>query len=277
VMLRNPEQVSSALLIYGNFRLKAPVSCRRPEESLSMMMSLVPERRRGPELIDLPPENYSRSEYAGSLADIRKVNRFLGDYRATLRSFSALVSGIAMSADRPVRVLDVATGSADIPVAIVKWARRQGIPVVVTAVDINPLAVREAAAFTQAYPEITVAVADGFSLPFEDGSFDIVLCAKTLHHFGEEETVRLLTEIGRVASSGYIIMDLRRSWVAWLLISVLARLFSRNRLTRHDGPMSVLRSYTDAELDALADRAGLADHGVTREPFWLMVLSGRKD
>ena len=240
------------------------------------MMSLVPERRRGPELIDLPPENYSQSEYAGSLADIRKVNRFLGDNRAVLKFFSALVSGIATSMERPIRVLDIATGSADIPVTIVKWARRQGIKVVVTAVDINPLAIREAAAFTQAYPEITVVVADGFSLPFEDGSFDIVLCAKTLHHFSEEDTVRLLKETGRVAAIGYIIMDLRRSWVAWLLISVLARIFSRNRLTRHDGPMSVLRSYTVIELGALADRAGLAGHRIKREPFWLMALSGRK-
>jgi SAM-dependent methyltransferase len=241
-----------------------------------MTMSLVPERRHGPELIDLPPESYSYSEYAGSLADIRKVNRFLGDYRATLKFFSALVSGIAVSAERPIRVLDIATGSADIPVTIVKWARRHGIKVVVTAVDINPLAIREAAALTKAYPEITVAVADGFSLPFENASFDVVLCAKTLHHFSAEETVRLLKEMNRVAAFGYIVMDLRRSWVAWLLISILARIFSWNRLTRHDGPLSVLRSYTVGELDALADRAGLADRRIVRHPFWLMVLVGRK-
>jgi 2-polyprenyl-3-methyl-5-hydroxy-6-metoxy-1,4-benzoquinol methylase len=254
-----------------------PVQCAYPpEENLSMTMSLVPERRCGLELIDLPSESYSHSEYAGSLADIRKVNRFLGDYRATLKFFSALVSGIAVSAERPIRVLDIATGSADIPVTIVKWARQQGIKVVVTAVDANPLAICEAAALTEAYPEITVVIADGFLLPFEDGSFDIVLCAKTLHHFSEEETVRLLKEMGRVAAFGYIIMDLRRSWVAWLLISVLARIFSRNRLTRFDGPLSVLRSYTVAELGALADRSGLAGCRIVKQPFWLMVLSGRK-
>jgi 2-polyprenyl-3-methyl-5-hydroxy-6-metoxy-1,4-benzoquinol methylase len=239
-------------------------------------MSLVPKRRRGPELLDLPPENYSQSELAGSLSDIRKVNRFLGDNHAMLKFFAGLVSGIA-AGDRPVRVLDVATGSADIPVAIVKWARKHGIKVAVTAVDLNPLVVREAAAFTRMYPEITVSVADGFSLPYGDGSFDIVLCMKTLHHFNEEDTGRLLAELYRVAAFGYIIMDLRRSRVAWILITVLTRLFTRNRLTRHDGPMSVLRAYTDAELRALADRAGLAGHRVARAPFWLMVLSGRKD
>ena len=228
------------------------------------------------ELIDLPPESYSESEYAGSLADIRKVNRFLGDYGAVLKHFSARVAGIEASPDRPIKVLDIATGSADIPVAIVRWSRRHGIDVAVTAVDINPLAVREAAAFTKTYPEITVDVADGFSLPFEEGSFDIVLCIKTLHHFSEEDTIRLLKEVNRVASGGYIIMDLRRSWVAWVLISVLTRIFTRNRLTRHDGPMSVLRSYTISEMDAMAGTAGLTSPGVVKERFWLMVLTGRK-
>ncbi len=238
-------------------------------------MSLVPERRRSPELIDLP-ESYNRSEYAENLADIRTVNRYLGDYHAVFKFFSALVQDSVSSVDRPIRVLDVATGSADIPVEIVKWARRRGIAMAVTAVDVNPLAVREAADLARSYPEITVAVADGFSLPYGDGSFDIVLCSKTLHHFGEEDTVRLLKEIGRVAAIGYFIMDLRRSWVAWLLISILARIFSRNRLTRHDGPRSVLRSYTVAELAVLAGSAGLASRQIVREPFWLMVLSGRK-
>ncbi len=244
--------------------------------NLKTIMTLFPERRYGPELIDLPIDENSLSEYAGSLADIRKVNRFLGDYHAVLKYFTSLVSSDRRLQAGVVRVLDIATGSADIPAVIVKWARRKGIQIEVTAVDNNPIAIREAAFFTRDYPEITVSIADGFSLPFKDSSFDIVLCSKTLHHFGEDDTIRLLREIVRVADIGYIIMDLRRSWVAWTLITVLTRLFTKNRFTRHDGPMSVLRSYTVTELDALAKRAGLPGHGTVKEPFWLMVTSGRK-
>jgi SAM-dependent methyltransferase len=136
-----------------------------------------------------------------------------------------------------------------------KFFPSSSIQVEVTAIDNNPIAVREAIAFTRDYPEITVAVADGFSLPVDDESFDIVLCSNALHHYGEEDAVRLLKEIYRVAAIGYIVRDLRRSWVAWSLIMVLTRIFTRNRLTRNDRPLSVLRSYTVSEHDALAGKA----------------------
>lgn len=243
---------------------------------MAFLTMVLPERSHAPELIDLPIANSRLSEYAGSLADIRKVNRLLGDHRVMLKHFSSLIPVDAGPRAGAVRVLDVATGSADIPAAMVKWARRQGICVEVTAVDNNPGAIREAEIFTRDYPEITVACADGFSLPFRDGSFDIVLCNKALHHFTEVDAVKVLQEIDRVAAVGYVVMDLRRSRVAWALISVLTRLFTRNRLTRYDGPLSVLRSYTVPELDALADRAGLGGHRVVKEPFWRMVVVGRK-
>ncbi len=239
-------------------------------------MLLLPKRKRALELIDLPSETYNRSEFSRNLEDIRKVNRYLGGNHVILKVLSYLASGIDVSSERPLRVLDVATGSADIPVSIVKWAHKNGRDVVVTAVDVNPIAVQEAVAFTKGYPDITISVADGLSLPYRDDSFDIVLCSKTLHHFSEENTVNFIKEIRRVASIGYIITDLRRSWVAWALIYMLTRLFTRNRLTRHDGPMSVRRSYTDTELGDLAEKAGLAGHRVTRESFWLIAVSGRK-
>jgi len=241
------------------------------------MMSLLSERRHCREIIDLPITNYSLSEYTENLADIRKVNRFFGDYHATLKHFSSIIPVSRSAIAGPIRVLDIATGSADIPVAIVMWARKQGIQIKVTAIDNNPLAVREAAAFTRRYPEITVTVSDAFSMPFEDESFDIVLCTKALHHCSEEHTITLLKEISRVAAIGYIIMDLRRSCLAWALISVFTRLFTRNRLTRHDGPLSVLRSYTVSELGALVGKAGLISHRLVKEPFWLMVVSGKKE
>ncbi len=234
-------------------------------------MLFSPERRIGPELLDLPPESYTPDELDGSLADIRVVNRHLGDVRAILKHFSRLTAGIAL--DR-LNILDIATGSADIPVAIAAWARKKGLPITVTGIDINPQTIHIASEITRAYPEINLAVADGLDLPFPDKSFDFVLCSKTLHHFTEEQAVQLIKGVSRVARRGYLLMDLRRSWIAYLLIYLLTRLFTKNRLTRSDGPLSVLRSFTPDELRSIASQAGASDFTLFTEPFWLMVLTG---
>ena len=117
-------------------------------------------------------------------------------------------------------------------------------------------------------------MADGFELPFPDRNFDFVICSKTLHHFTEQQAVRLLKEAARVTRRGLLILDLRRSWIAYALIGILSRLFTRNRLTRYDGPLSVLKAFTPAEFTALAGEAGVPGFKIVREPFWLMVLVG---
>lgn len=233
-------------------------------------MAFVPQRRIEAELLDLPPSCYSTEELAGTLADIRLVNRYLGDVRAVVKHLTRVGS------PRPegLKILDIATGSADIPVAIARWMRDRGLPSSITAVDVNPLTVAVARERVAPYPEIEVLVADGLRLPFADKSFDIVLCSKTIHHFSDEQVVRLLEGIARVARQGYVVMDLRRSWVAFGLMYLLTRLFTSNRLTRCDGPLSVLRSFTAGELAGFAARAGLSGYRVSREPFWRIVLAG---
>jgi len=235
-------------------------------------MAWIPKRRSLPELIDLPQDSYSRDDLEGLFDDLTFVNDYLGNGRAVLKHLAAMN---AETADEEIAVLDVATGTADIPVAIAKWARQAGIRVGITAIDLDPRIVNIARKRSEPYPEITVAVADGFELPFANQRFDYVLCSKTTHHFTDEEVSRMIREFSRVARRGYIVVDLRRSWIAYILIFLLTRLFSRNRLSRSDGPLSVLKSYTPGELAALAIRSGTSVFRVSKEPFWLMVLEGR--
>jgi 2-polyprenyl-3-methyl-5-hydroxy-6-metoxy-1,4-benzoquinol methylase len=235
-------------------------------------MRWIPERRSLPELQDLPHDSYARDELEGTLKDLTLVNYYLGNGRAVLKHLAAMN---AETADEGFTVLDVATGTADIPVTIAKWARQAGIRVGITAVDLDPLIINIAKKRSEPYPEITLAVADGFDLPFAKKSFDYVLCSKTVHHFTDEKVLQMIKEFSRVARRGYVIVDLRRSWIAYILIFLLTRLFSRNRLTRSDGPLSVLKSFTPGELAALASRSGTSVFRMSKEPFWLLVLEGR--
>ena len=235
-------------------------------------MRWIPERRRLPELLDLPPDTYTRGELEGALADLSRVNQYLGNGRAALKHIAIMH---AETANEEFTVLDVATGAADIPVTIATWARQAGIRVGITAVDLDPICIEIARKRCESNPEITFAVADGFALPFANQRFDFVLCSKTVHHFSDEEVLRMIKEFSRVARRGYIIIDLRRSWVAYTLIYLLSRFFSRNRLSRSDAPLSVLKSFTAGELASLASRSGTSVFRVSKEPFWLTVLEGR--
>ncbi len=232
-------------------------------------MPFIPDRRSGPELLDLSPESYTFEEHDGALRELRLVNRYLGDVRVILKHLSTIAAG--RNRDK-LTVLDVGTGSGDIPAAVAGWARKTGIEVSVTAVDVNPQAIRIARSMIGDDPTIRFAVADGLDLPFPENSFDLVLCSKMLHHFSAKDAVTLIQEISRIARQGCIVMDLRRSWVAYVLILALTRLFSRNRITRFDGPLSVLRAFTPGELASLASCAGVPEFRISREPFWRMAI-----
>jgi len=234
-----------------------------------------PKRHFRPELLDGADGPVTHDELCGTLADIRLVNRRLGGINSSLVHLELLVSGLdAKPSGRALSVLDVAAGSADIPVAMVEWARARRIPIRVVALDMSMAIAGHASELTREYPEISCVVADGLSLPFGRGSFDIAHCSLALHHFSEMDAVRLISGMAGVSRSGFILCDLRRSWVAYSLIYLLTRFFTSNRLTRHDGPVSVLRSFTPEELAALAARAGLKGFSVTRHPFWRMALVG---
>lgn len=232
-------------------------------------MTRLPRLDHAREYLDEPL--HDPAELEASLDDVAAVNRWFGGRRALLEHLPAL-----LPADRPPRILDAGTGSADLPRAIVAWARRHGRRVRIVAADIHPQTLEIARRRSLPYPEITTAVADARRLPFADRSFDVALLSMTLHHLEGEGQTTALRELARVARCGVLVGELERSWPSYLAARLLAATIWRdNRLTRHDGPVSVLRAFTAAELLALARRAGLADPRVFRHPLFRLVLVAR--
>src|SRR5207245_2074121 len=108
-----------------------------------------------------------------------------------------------------------------------------------------------------AHPDIRLVRGDAFRLPFADASFDYVLCSLAFHHFGFEGCLAALREMERVARRGWLVNDIRRAWSAWFLIRAVLAIAGANRLTRHDGPASVLRAYSLDEYRAMPEALGL--------------------
>jgi ubiquinone/menaquinone biosynthesis C-methylase UbiE len=126
----------------------------------------------------------------------------------------------------------------------------------VTAVDsdANTASIAHRACATR--PEIHVLRADAFSLPFAARSFDVVTASMFLHHFDHRDVVRLLRRFVRLARRAVLINDLRRDWLPWGFIYVVARVTRRHPMFVHDAPLSVLRGFTAAELLLAAHDAG---------------------
>jgi SAM-dependent methyltransferase len=192
----------------------------------------------------------------GNLRDLARVNRWLGGSRATIVAFDRLLGRRTV----PHTLLDVGTGAADIPVALVEDGAARGRPVRVTAVDARPEVIDAAVALAPGLATIeglTLEVVDGRSLPYPDASFDVVHCSLLVHHLEPRDAIAFLREARRVARLGVIVNDLVRTRRNWVGAMVLAGVTTRNRYTRHDGPMSVQRAYTRVELRALLAGAGL--------------------
>jgi ubiquinone/menaquinone biosynthesis C-methylase UbiE len=123
------------------------------------------------------------------------------------------------------------------------------------------------------FDEITSVRGDALQLPFADATFDYVMCSLFTHHFADGQVVRILREMSRVAKRRIFVIDLHRHPVAYFLYTTVGKLVLHNRLLRHDGALSILRSFKADELAELAQRADLRDVSVKRHFPYRLVLS----
>ncbi|MGI8688384.1 MAG: methyltransferase domain-containing protein [Thermomicrobiales bacterium] len=233
----------------------------------------VPPHSDAVELLDAPG-TVPAPTLAHNLRDIRHVNRFAGGTAVVLRHLPELLDGV--SRGTPITLLDIATGSGDIPRALVRWGRQRGYDLRVLATDVSENVLAVARRETAGEPTITVEACDARALPYRDGAFDIAVCSLALHHFPRAEAVRVLAEMGRVSRRGIILNDLVRTWPGYVGAWLLGNVTTTNRLTRHDAPLSILRAFTPDELAAIAREAGVSNIEITPHLFWRMALVARR-
>jgi len=215
------------------------------------MVRLVPLQSQVAELLDegVTDEQLLRD----NLQDMARANRWLGTNRAVQRRVAAWLEGLP--AGYVPRILDVATGGGDLPIHLWRWSIVEGRSLQLFASDVSAEVLRVTQTTTQSLP-VSLIRHDAQALPFANESVDIVTCTQALHHFGRETIVGLLHEWARVARLGVIVNDLRRSYPAYWGARILAH-GPVSPLSRHDGPLSVLRAYTPLELRTLLQDTAL--------------------
>jgi ubiquinone/menaquinone biosynthesis C-methylase UbiE len=190
-----------------------------------------------------------------NLRDLRRINHVLGGVRLSRRAIGALAG------DRQdLSIVDVGTGGADIPVALLADARRRGRRLRVTAIDVRSEVLAAAVAARPGLDSIDgleLVVGDGRRLAFPDAAFSIAHSSLVLHHLDPPDALAVLREMRRVAELGIVVNDLARGRLPWLGARLMTGVLTRNRYTRHDGPLSVRRAYTRGETRELLAAAGL--------------------
>jgi 2-polyprenyl-3-methyl-5-hydroxy-6-metoxy-1,4-benzoquinol methylase len=218
-----------------------------------------------PEILDGPSPN--EALLRRSLGDLRRVNRWLGGGALSRIALVRLATRTGSGPDvhrqdwgtRTLRVLDVGTGLADIPAALLGWAGSRGIGLEIEAIDARPETIAAARGVYGAVRGLELRVADGRSLPYPDASFDVAHTSLMAHHLEPAELRDCLAELRRVSRLGVIVNDLDRNVLALAGAWLLSRLFTRSHITRNDAPLSVRRAYRSQELVAIAAEAALVE------------------
>jgi ubiquinone/menaquinone biosynthesis C-methylase UbiE len=219
--------------------------------------------------------NADPAKIARSFRFIEAVNRRLG-------GISMLRAALAEDAphwpkDRPMRWIDLGTGSADIPLAIDRWARAAGLDVRCLAVDRHPACLAVAAKALGDHSTIELRPGDATRLDETIGSdrFDYAHAGMFLHHLPDEEVCAVLAAMGRVAER-VVWNDLLRS--AWSRVAIRVLTIGAPAFVRDDARLSVEKGFTAREARSLAERAGLRVERLrvrrTMGRFLLVALRG---
>ena len=204
------------------------------------------------ELMDL--RGNSAKLLAGDLRNLRILNRYLNGSRSVVMALNHVLRRAPL---QRVSLLDVGTGSADIPAAVLARLRRRGVGGKIVGLEADPTTARIAAQRSANLSDIDIIQADAGAPPFSPGSFDFVVASQFLHHFSEAKINELLKQWAKLARRGIVISDLVRHPVAYHGIRLLTQLATRNVMTLTDAPLSVRRAFTFKEWRALLRQADI--------------------
>jgi 2-polyprenyl-3-methyl-5-hydroxy-6-metoxy-1,4-benzoquinol methylase len=213
-------------------------------------------------------------ELVSDLRNLRQLNRWFGSYALTMHFLRRWIQPGAQ-----LRVLDLATGSGDVPRLVMDYAKKVGAGATVEAIDQQSSTLEIARELSADYPEIDFVQSDVLSFG-EEGQYDIVLCSLALHHFDERAAVELLERCRKLSRKFVLVSDLRRGWLATVGVYLLTTFIYREVMTRTDARLSAARAFSFREFRSLAERAGWRNFLHRRFPFgrqaiWLEPPSGK--
>ena len=225
---------------------------------------MLAQRAIAEELMDA--DDLPAATYTAVMRDLARVNTVTRARAPTL----AFLDRVATRRQGPLRILDIGFGDGDMLRAVHRWARRARIDAMLVGVDLNPRSLAAARASTPA--DMTVEFRIGDYAALADERWDVIISSLVAHHMTHAELVAFLRFMDVEARAGWFVNDLHRHGFAWLGYPLLARLARWHPIVRHDGRLSIARSYRPGEWAPILRQANVAGARVFRAfPFRLCV------
>ena len=206
-----------------------------------------------------------------NLKELDILNRRTGGHVLSLKGIKQLIT----DHHKTYHVVDLGCGSGDSLKAIAVWARRNNYKLRLMGVDINPKVIDYLKIHCSDYPEIRGVVSGYREYLRETDSIDIVHCSLFCHHLSDDELIELFIHFRQFVSTGFIINDLQRQWLAYYSAWFFTRLFNGTSLSKNDGPVSVLRGFKYEELVSLLKKADIRDYSLHKEWLFRFLIIGK--
>lgn len=237
------------------------------------------------ELMDA--DDLDAATYASVVHDLAKVNTLTLARRPTLAFlqdvFVARLRAVAAAYDKihggvrthyfapvPLRILDVGFGDGDMLRRIARWGRHRKVTLDLVGIDLNP---RSALAASEATPpDMAIDFRTGDYADLAGEGWDVIISSLVAHHMTHDQLVTFIRFMDAEAKAGWFINDLHRHAFAFLGFPLLATIMRWHPIVKHDGQLSIARSYRPAEWPPILAEAGVSDVTVQRKfPFRLSV------
>ena len=195
-----------------------------------------------------------------ALDKIATINQLLGGNKVTLQGVRQLLKDVPK--ERNIHIIDVGCGNGDMLRALADYGNKRGLHLQLIGIDANAFTINYGRSLSKNYEDISYICEDIFNENFKEVKVDIVLCTLTLHHFKDDEILRLIEAFKSQTRIGIVINDLHRNALAYRLFQAICYIFKLNSMSREDGLVSILRGFKKSELKCFSQKLQLKKYSI---------------
>lgn len=204
--------------------------------------------KRQPHLVEyMDREDCDPKKLSNTYRQFSLINRLLSGWRTV---YEKNIRPIMKESPRSYTLLDIGFGGGDIPLNMAKWAEEDGFDLKISAIELDERALEFALEQPQ-HQNVEFLMISAAELKKEGQRFDFVISNHVVHHLSTQQLLTLLEDAQRLCTHLVLFSDIERSDLGYALFSIFTRPLFFNSFIIADGKISIKRSFTKEELEAV--------------------------